>query len=50
MEKRDKGLGVIARIQCSDGKDQLYGDRNEKDGTGREVAVAVGGLDIVGKK
>lgn len=48
--KERQGVGAIARIQHSDSEDQLYGDRNEKNRIGREVAAVVGGLDIVGKK
>lgn len=35
----------MARTQHSDSEDQRYGDRNEKDGIGREVAAVVSGLD-----
>lgn len=49
FKERD-GIGAIAKIQYSDGKNQLYGDRNEKDEIGRKVAAAVGELDKVNRK
>ena len=50
FKRKRKGLGAITKIQYSDGENQLYGDRNEKDEIGREVAAVVGELDKVGRK
>lgn len=48
--ERDRRLGVNARIQHSGSEGQLYGEKNEKGGVGREMATVVGGFNIVGGK